>query len=434
MKTIKFWTLGCKVNQYDTQNIREQFLGAGFSEVEGSCPADIYVVNTCTVTQRADSESLYFIRRGRRENASAKIIVTGCLAELDKRKISSIDRKVLIAGNKEKTKILSLFPQLISPLSHKGRGEKAVREEEVRGISYFKGHNRAFLKIQDGCNNFCSYCKVPLVRGVSRSNPPDEVINEAVNLVKNGFKEIVLCGICLGSYGKDLKPRKDLVYILDKLEKISGLERIRLSSIEAGDVRDKLIDKIARSKKICHHLHIPIQSGSSRILEQMNRQDSRQDYIELINKIKRRIPLIAITTDVIAGFPSETESDFRDTISLIKQVIPLKTHIFPYSSREGTVAAKRFVNILEPVLVKERMNYLVKIAAGCSLKYRKQFLNKQMEVLIEDKADEQTDCWQGYTSNYIRVLVKSSDIAQNMFLPVRINKVLKDYSLAQKIF
>lgn len=430
MKTIKFWTLGCKVNQYDTQSIREQFLNAGLSEVEGNCPADIYVVNTCTVTQRADSESLYFIRRGRRENAKAKIIVTGCLAQLDKKKISSVDRKVLIAGNKEKTRILSLLPNI---LKQAARGYTCLPDRQT-GISYFKGHNRAFLKVQDGCPNFCSYCKVPLVRGVSRSKPPDEVINEAVNLVKNGFKEIVLCGICLGSYGKDLKPRGDLVDILERLEKISGLERIRLSSIEAGDIRDKLIDKIAQSKKICHHLHIPVQSGSSRILEQMNRQDSRENYIELINKIKRQIPLIAITTDIIIGFPSETESDFKDTASLIKQIIPLKVHIFPYSAREGTIAAKKFKNRLDPVIMKERMDYLAKIADVCSLNYRKQFLNKQMEVLIEDRAYKQTGYWQGYTVNYMKILVKSICIAKNMLLPVQINKVLKDYSLAQKIF
>lgn len=418
--------------------MREQFLSAGLSEVEGNCPADIYVVNTCTVTQRADSESLYFIRRGRRENAKAKIIVTGCLAQLDKKKISSVDRKVLIAGNKEKTRILSLLPNI---LKQAAKGPICLPDRQA-GISYFKGHNRAFLKVQDGCNNFCSYCKVPLVRGVSRSKPPDEVINEAVNLVKNGFKEIVLCGICLGSYGKDLNQGRqvcpasagDLVYILQKLEKISGLERIRLSSIEAGDIRDKLIDKIAQSKKICHHLHIPVQSGSSRILEQMNRHYSRQDYIDLIAKIKLRIPLIAITTDVLAGFPSETESDFKDTASLIKQIIPLKVHIFPYSAREGTVAAKKFKNRLDPVIMKERMDYLVKIADVCSLNYRKQFLNKQMEVLIEDKVYEQTGYWQGHTSNYMKVLVKSSGIAKNMLLPVQINKVLKDYSLAQKIF
>jgi len=424
METVKFYTLGCKVNQYDTQNIREQFIGARFKELDNNKPADIYIINTCTVTHRADAKSLSLIRRAKGENPKAKIVVTGCLAELDVGKIRKIDGASLILKNKDKKNIL----KYLLPLNLR-TGELA-NPRTINGISYFKAHTRAFLKIQDGCNNSCSYCKVPLVRGRSQSKPLDEVIREAENLVRNDFREIVLCGICLGAYGGDLKPPVSLVEVIDKLENIEGILRIRLSSIEANDVSDRLIDKIAGSQKLCPHLHIPIQSGDDDILRKMHRSYKRDDYINLIKRIKKKIPSIAITTDCLVGFPGENEENFLNTVRLIKETLPLKTHIFPYSRRDGTCAASEFKEEISHIVVKERLTRMREVAEECASRYKRRFLNTDMLVLIEGKSKLRTNLWEGYTDNYIKVLVESGLNLKNKLIRVHLDSINGVYILA----
>jgi threonylcarbamoyladenosine tRNA methylthiotransferase MtaB len=404
MQSVKLYTLGCKVNQYDTQSIREDFLHSGFREINNGSKADIYVVNTCTVTQRADSESLKLVRRAKRENPKARIVVTGCLAELDRDKIKKEAGKSLIVRNKDKNRIVGLL-----------NGNNGLRD---KGITDFSGHTRAFLKIQDGCNNFCAYCKVPLVRGSSRSKPLKNIIQEAGQLVEAGFKEIVLSGICLGSYGRDLKAGTTLIDVIEALEGIEGLARIRLSSIEAGDVSDELIDKMACSAKLCRHLHIPIQSGDNAILKKMNRRYTKGDYLRLIRKLRSRIPQVALTTDVLVGFPGETEEAFRNTLDLVKKVVPLRTHIFPYSRREGT-AADKFEPGLSPEIIKRRVQRLKELAEKCSLEYKKQFLNKEIEVLVESRLPNSADLWEGYSDNYIRVRLDSGLDLGNKLIRVR---------------
>lgn len=430
-RTVKFLTLGCKANQYDTQVIREQFISLGFKELNSNDPADFYVINTCTVTHRSDASSLNFIRRAKKENPKGKLIVTGCLTELDGDRITKIPGVNYIIKNREKERIVSLL-QGLSP-------EGTVPSE---GISYFKAHTRAFLKIQDGCDNFCSYCKVPLVRGHSRSRPLNEIVNEARGLVKNGFKEIVLCGVCLGSYGKDLKKVTvtfgdchlwSLIEVITALENIDGLARIRLSSIEAGDVTDKLIKKIAASSKLCRHLHIPIQSGDDRILKKMKRKYSQADYISLLGKIKKQIPGIAITTDCLVGFPGETEENFRNTINLVRKILPLKVHIFPYSRRGGTLAAEEKTGT-PPLVLKERVWRLKNIADSCALNYKKKFLGKKQEVLIEGRMKLKPDYWQGYTDNYLKVIIKSKANLKGRIIPVRLKKIKDDYFLANLLY
>lgn len=424
MKTVKFYTLGCKVNQYDTQSIREGFLDAGFNEIDNGSGADIYIINTCTVTQRADSESLSLIRKARRQNPKAKIIVTGCLAELDKDKIKEQGGVSLIVRNRDKGRITELLKYKNKPSEING-----YNEINDKGISNFSGHTRAFLKIQDGCNNFCSYCKVPFVRGPSRSKPLKAIIKEARKLAENNFKEIVLSGICLGAYGNDFPDRVNLAEVIGELENIEGLLRIRLSSIEAGDVSGELIKKMAESEKLCPHLHIPIQSGDSGILKKMNRRYTRKDYINLISKIRKGIPGIALTTDVLVGFPGETENNFRNTLNLIKEIQPLKTHIFPYSKREGTVAAD-FKESINPVIIRERIDILRDAARGCALEYKIQFLNKKMQVLVEERARESKSLWEGYADNYIKVVISSRLNLKNRLITVKFKKIVKDSALA----
>jgi threonylcarbamoyladenosine tRNA methylthiotransferase MtaB len=406
--------------------MRERLLAMGYREVPRGEGADTYLINTCTVTRRADSESLALIRRARRQNPSAKIIVTGCLTELDAEKIKETDRKSLILKNSEKEDV-PLVSRLSGQRSFRRRKTTGKKDLCFTGVSYFSGRTRAFLKIQDGCDNFCSYCKVPLVRGRSRSRGLPEIVAEAHNLVKNGFKELVLTGICLGAYGKDLKPTIDLVDVIEALEKIDGL----LSSIEAGDVSERLIHKISKAGKLSPHLHIPLQSGDDRILKMMNRGYTRDYYLGLIKRLKAKRPQIAITTDVLVGFPGEEEENFQNTVKLIKEITPLKVHIFPYSERKGTQAAKE-LGLLneEPLIIKQRSAQLKKISDACSFLYQKRFIGKVMDVLIEDQLKGKPAFWEGHADNYMRVIVRSGKYLKNELISLKINKILKGYLLA----
>lgn len=418
MKTVKFYTLGCKVNQYDLQLIREQFISAGFKELEDGCPADIYLINTCTVTHKADSDSLGFIRRARRENPLAFVVVAGCLAESDKEQFNKTEGVDLIIGDKDKKNILKHLP------SRFGLDKKDIDAAcAVNGISCFYGHTRAFLKIQDGCNNFCSYCKVPYARGRSRSRPLSKIVAEAKRLAGNGFKEIVLCGVCLGAFGRDISPGLNLIDVIEKLEEIDGLLRIRLSSLEPNDVSGGLIKKIRSSSKLCPHLHIPLQSGSDEILKKMNRNYSRGGYLALVEKIRHAVPGIAVTTDILVGFPTETEENFCDTVNLVKEIVPLRTHIFSYSNRPGTFAAKNFKNVTPNAVVKQRAAYLKDVARECSLSFRRRFLNKEVSVLFESRLKEKPRFWQGHSDNYIEVLMDSPDDLKNILLKTRLTAV-----------
>ena len=415
MKTVKFYTLGCKVNQYETQEIREKLKASGFKEINNGLKADIYLINTCTVTSRADTDSLSLVRKAAKENPRAKIIVTGCLTELDAKKIKAIPGNKLIIRNKDKASILKILNE--------------NNETNIIGISTFSGHTRAFLKIQDGCNNFCAYCKVPLVRGRSASRKNPLIIREAEQLVESGFKEIVLTGICLGVYGKDLKPKISLTGLIKELTKIKGLMRIRLSSIEAGDVSRALIQLMASSKKICRHLHIPIQSGDDQILRKMNRSYTHASYLALIKKIKAAIPGIAITTDCLVGFPGESKASFLNTVKLVQKILPLRTHIFPYSPREGTLAFG-FKQELTSQETKQRTDLLRKISIECSRKFQQQFIGKKMDLLVESRDKAMPAYWQGHTDNYLKVLVKSGLDLHNQIIPIK----LTDLSIDNQFF
>jgi threonylcarbamoyladenosine tRNA methylthiotransferase MtaB len=416
-KTIKFITLGCKVNQYDTQLMRESLLAAGFKETQAKdASADVYVVNTCTVTHKADRDSLYSIHRSLRRNPKARLVVTGCLAELDKQLLKQQPGSALIVSNRDKAKVVSLMRKRFPGLFRRGPARSGGLN---KGITFFQGHTRAFLKVQDGCNNRCSYCKVPLVRGVSRSQPVSLVRKQAEALARNGFKEVVLTGICLGSYGKDLARKADLVDLINAIEDIPGLARIRLSSIEAGDVSARLIRKIASSGKLCNHLHIPIQSGDARILKKMNRRYSPEDYLKLIRRIKASIPDIAITTDVLVGFPGEKEENFQNTLDLIKDILPLRLHVFAYSPREHTRACD-MPQAAAAEVVKERCLRLKAAGQKCGQAYQRHFLSRRMDVLVEDRPAEGNSLWEGHTSNYIKVLFKSPLDLKNRLIPVKL--------------
>jgi len=404
MKLVKFFTLGCKANQYDTQSILERFLSKGFREAGKSQNPDYFLINTCTVTSGADRKSRNIIRRCIQSNPRAKVIVTGCMAEKDWDLLADIKGVSLVVKKK-------FFPE---------------------GISGFSRHTRAFLKIQDGCDNFCAYCKVALVRGKKRSKSFQQALKEAKKLAACGFKEIVLTGICLGEYGKDLSPRKDLVGLVGSLSEIEGLSRVRLSSIEAGDVSVKLIKLLAAGRKFCRHLHIPIQSGDNNILKRMNRKYTREKYEDLISGIKRNIPGVSITTDCLVGFPGETDENFDNTVSLVKKIMPLKAHIFPYSVRPGTKAAS-FGGLVDAKTVNARCAELEKVSKECRDKFMRQFIGEELTVLIEGVAKNQVCCLEGLTDNYLNIRLPFKPGLINKIVRVKLKLIAGDSFLGEYI-
>jgi threonylcarbamoyladenosine tRNA methylthiotransferase MtaB len=421
MKTIKFFTLGCKVNQYETQCIREQFLRKGFCEVDSNNPTDIYVINTCTVTHTADHKSRHLIRQAVRENPEGCVIVTGCFAQTNRDDIAKIAGVNFIIGNEDKSRLIELVMR-----------EESREQKSQFGISDFSTHSRAFVKIQDGCSNSCSYCKVPFVRGRSKSRDILEIKDEALRLKDNGFKEIVLCGICLGSYGKDFIFPMELGDVIEEIERIDGIKRIRLSSLEARDVNQHLVERLKDSAKLCPHLHIPFQSGDDQILKAMNRNYCVDDYRRIIVNIRKAVPHINITTDIMVGFPGESEEHFQNTIKFLKDIAPSRIHIFPFSPREGT-SAYNLGNRCLASLITERKKVLEELAVELSFSYRKQFLNKEVEVLFEKNRDGDTGYLKGYSDTYIKVLshFQDKEYLINQISFVKINRVERYYTFGQ---
>jgi len=392
LKTFKIHTLGCKVNQYDSQAIRGQLIHLGLQELTNGKKADCYIINTCTVTSSADRQSRNLIRSLRRQNPSACIIVTGCYAHLNTDAIEATGCADFIINNENK---FSLGKILSLPRA------QAQHEHEV-SVKEFSAHARAFVKVQDGCDNFCSYCKVPYVRGRSRSRALDAVKRETAVLASNGHKEVVLTGICLGDYGKDLAPRIDLVDLIESIEGIKGLERIRLSSIEAKDVSDRLIEKMSSSKKLCEHLHIPFQSGDDTILKAMNRRNSSASYLKLLKALRRAVPHIGISTDIMIGFPGEGENEFKNTLAFLKDAQPMRVHIFSFAPRDHTALFQKNTTIT-PIVVKKRYEFMKALSDGLSLDFMSRFIGHSLEVLFEEKLN---GFWRGYSRNYLPVAVR----------------------------
>jgi threonylcarbamoyladenosine tRNA methylthiotransferase MtaB len=425
-KKFYIHTLGCKVNQYESQAMREILSAAGFSECSRKEPADIYVINTCTVTHHADRESRYWIGYFHRANPKAKIVATGCYVEKDSDEITSLPGVSHIIKNKDKSRIAEILDE-----QRTTNNEQRNRLDQL-SISSFKGHNKAFVKIQDGCENSCSYCKVPLVRGYLKSRPVDSIISEVETLAANGFREIILTGICLGAWGVDLFPAQNareaeldaanLVDALKAIDKVKDNFRIRLSSIEPKYVTDELIEYIAGNKRICRHLHIPLQSGDDEILKRMNRPYSTKDYAKLLDKVRAKIKDVAVTTDVMAGFPGETDRHFSNTVNFLKTILPARTHIFSYSKRKGTAAYGMGGGIKNDVMRKRHCK-LDTLAVTASYLYRKRFLNRALDVLVEERRDQLSGRLMGYSDNYIKVCFDGSDDLAGKIIPVRIENV-----------
>lgn len=391
--TFKILTLGCKVNTYESNVMKDALVNIGYQETNDN--ADIYIINTCTVTNTADNKSMKLIRRTVKENKDAIIVVTGCMAQNRKENIDGVD---IIIGNVGKSNIAAYIDDFIKTK------DKKLDIYDMMDVTFEPmilnnfNKTRAFVKIQDGCNNFCSYCVIPYVRGNVRSKSKDDVINEITSIVNNGHKEVVLTGIHTGNYGVEFD-NYDFACLLNDIIKIKGLERLRISSIEATELNDRVLEVIKNSKVLVDHMHIPIQSGSNSVLKRMNRKYNKEYFINKIESIRNIRPDISITTDVIVGFPGETDLEFNETIDTIKKINFSKLHVFPYSKRNGTKAAL-MDNHIDDVTKKRRAKTLIELSTKLENNYMNKFINKKVIFIPEVYKDGYII---GHTGNYLQI-------------------------------
>ncbi len=420
-KVFSHFSLGCKVNQAEMDSLHRLLLQNGWQTASPSEKADLCIINTCTVTSMADRKSRQKIRRVINDNPDAFIIVTGCYAENSKEEVEQIEGVSLVLGNEEKC----FLPEILK--------EKSIIEHTVfdSGYSDFihEGRTRVFVKVQEGCENFCSYCIIPYVRGKIKSVPPGEVIERVKNLSLNGYKEIVLTGINLGTYGHDTGSI-NLTELLDLICSTTDIKRLRLSSVEP-DINGKFLDLFLKYKNLCPHLHIPLQHGHNKILHAMNRHYTVEQYRELINMARTKIPDLAVTTDVMTGFPGEEDEYFYATRDLIEELQFARLHVFCYSPREGT-AAFAFPGQIDEKIKHERSKILIKTGEAMVEKFYKKFIGRTMDVLFEHKPDKKTGLLKGLTGNYLSVLAPGEKIFSGQIMNVKI-KGMEDKFLSGEI-
>ncbi|WP_424766714.1 tRNA (N(6)-L-threonylcarbamoyladenosine(37)-C(2))-methylthiotransferase MtaB [Paenibacillus sp. sgz302251] len=411
MPSVAFYTLGCKVNFYDTEAIWQLFKNEGYEQVDFESTADVYLINTCTVTNTGDKKSRQIIRRAVRRNPDAVIAVTGCYAQTSPAEIMAIEGVDLVIGTQDRDKIMTFVDQIQEDRKpvNAVRNIMKTRDFEELDVPDFSERTRAFLKIQEGCNNFCTFCIIPWSRGLSRSRAPQSVLEQAKQLVASGYKEIVLTGIHTGGYGDDME-NYNLTSLLWDLDKVEGLERIRISSIEASQIDDAMIDVLNRSSKMCRHLHIPLQAGENSVLKRMRRKYTTEEFAAKIKRLHEAMPGVAITTDVIVGFPGETEEMFESGYRFMEELQFAEMHVFPYSKRTGTPAARMEEQVDEEVK-NERVHKLIDLSEKMQLQYAKQYIGQVLDVIPERdyKGAPGTGLVMGYTDNYIQVVFNGSE-------------------------
>ena len=416
MKRVAITTLGCKTNQFESAAMTEQLAGAGYTIVPFSEPADIYVVNSCTVTARTDAETRRLIRRARRLNPQARIIATGCYAQVAPGDLERMPEVDSVLGNREKQDIARLVVT----------GE--TRVSDIAGeliadplhLSSFSEHTRAFLQAQNGCDSFCAYCIVPYARGRSRSVALDDVLAGVANLAANGYQEVVLTGIHLGAYGLDLTPRRSLTELVRRIDADRLVPRLRIGSVEPNELGDDLIGLMARSEIICPHLHLPLQSGSDTVLTRMGRRYTAAQFRELVGKITAEMPDAFIGADVIAGFPGETDEEFRETLDLVRELPFSDLHVFPYSRRSGTRAATMPAQVASHI-IKERAERLREVAGEKRSLFLERFVGRELSVLVQGYNDRKRIC-RGLARNYLTVAFPGSAGMENREVTVRVEK------------
>ncbi|WP_404346960.1 tRNA (N(6)-L-threonylcarbamoyladenosine(37)-C(2))-methylthiotransferase MtaB [Sutcliffiella horikoshii] len=434
MPTVAFHTLGCKVNHYETEAIWQLFKANNYERTEFEGTADVYVINTCTVTNTGDKKSRQVIRRAIRKNPDAVICVTGCYAQTSPAEIMAIPGVDVVVGTQDRVKMLDYieqFKQERQPINGVGNIMKARVYEEL-DVPAFTDRTRASLKIQEGCNNFCTFCIIPWARGLMRSRDPQEVVTQAQQLVDAGYKEIVLTGIHTGGYGEDMKDYNFAMLLRELDEKVEGLKRIRISSIEASQITDEVIEVLNNSDKIVRHLHIPIQSASNTVLKRMRRKYTMEFFAERLDRLKEALPGLAITSDVIVGFPGESEEEFMETYNFIKEHKFSELHVFPYSKRTGTPAA-RMTDQVDEEVKNERVHRLIALSDQLAKEYASTFEDEVLEVIPEEIYKEAPDqgLYVGYTDNYLKVVFPATEEMVGKLVKVKIAKAGYPYNEGQ---
>ncbi|WP_088008022.1 tRNA (N(6)-L-threonylcarbamoyladenosine(37)-C(2))-methylthiotransferase MtaB [Indiicoccus explosivorum] len=434
MPTVAFHTLGCKVNHYETEAIWQLFKEEGYERSDFDHRSDVYVINTCTVTNTGDKKSRQVIRRAIRKNPDAVICVTGCYAQTSPAEIMAIPGVDIVVGTQDRRKMLGYIEQYKAerqPINGVGNIMKNRVYEEL-DVPAFTDRTRASLKIQEGCNNFCTFCIIPWARGLMRSRDPKEVVRQAQQLVDAGYLEIVLTGIHTGGYGEDLKDYNLAQLLRDIESQVKGLKRLRISSIEASQLTDEVIDVLRDSNIVVRHLHIPIQSGSDTVLKRMRRKYTMDFFADRLNRLREALPDLAITSDVIVGFPGETEEEFMDTYNFIRDHRFSELHVFPFSKRTGTPAARMEDQVDEEVK-NERVHRLIELNDQLAKEYASRFEDEVLEIIPEEtfKGDSESGRLEGYTDNYLKVVVPGDESLIGRLVRVKITKAGYPYSEGQ---
>lgn len=398
----------------------EKFINKGYEIVPFEEKSDIYIINTCTVTSISDKKSRQIIRRAKQLNKAALVVVTGCYAEVAKEELNKIEEIDLVLGNNEKTSIVKLIEEYVKNKDNKCIVSDVNKQKEYLdfGVTSYTEKTRAIVKVQDGCNNFCTYCLIPYARGRIRSRLPESVIEEVKQIVKQGIKEVVITGIHIASYGKDFNDNYTLIDLLENLNKIDGLKRIRLGSLEPNIITEEFIKRLKKVEKICNHFHLSLQSGCNETLKRMNRKYCIEEFTKATELLRNTFPDVALTTDIIVGFPGETEEEFNTTYEFLKKIKFAKMHVFKYSQREGTVAAK-MENQINPKIKDKRSHILIELSNKNENEFMKNMIGKEAEVLFEEKEDK---FYKGHTTNYMVVKANGKDL-ENKIINVKIRKL-----------
>ncbi len=423
---VYFYTLGCKVNQYETQEMSELLEKNGYTIIYNATEANVAVVNSCTVTAESVRKTRQIIRKLKKQNPDNIIILTGCASQAEPHIIKDLPEVDIFMGNRSNTKIVDALNEFLTSQEKLSKRIEHLTGDEFcgTGISRFDGHTRAFLKIQDGCDRFCSYCLIPTARGRSRSKTLEDIDKELKSLSENGYSEIVFVGINLSDYGKNTP--YSLPDALHLAEKYDGIKRIRLGSLEPDHITDEMIEKLKTITKLCPQFHISVQSGCDSVLKAMNRHYTAEEYEHLANKLRETFPDATITTDVLVGFPTETEKDFKETIDFVTRVGFEKAHVFPYSVREGTRAAKMVQ--LTKAVKEDRASRLSAVTDKIREEFLKKQIGKTVEVLFET---EKEGFCEGYTRNYTPVRVNSAKLCKGEFLTIQIIDAENDYCIGK---
>lgn len=440
-KVVRFVTLGCKVNQYETNAMAQKFLEKGYQIIEEITPEnedikpDICIINTCTVTNMSDRKSRQMLRRMKEKNPSTIVVAVGCYAQVAKKELAKIPEIDLVLGNNEKVEIVKHVEEYINNHINNVELDDVMYSKEFSdfGDVTYTEKTRAVIKIQDGCDRFCSYCIIPYARGRVRSRKPESIISEITQIASKGIKEVVITGIHIASYGKDFAMSKDnkltnyrLIDLLEEINEIQGIQRIRLGSIEPLLITVEFVERLKKLEKICHHFHLSLQSGCDETLKRMNRRYTTEQFKEIVRLLRNAYSDVNLTTDIIVGFPGETDEEFNKTYQFLKEIKFYKMHIFKYSPRKGTKAAV-MPNQINGYIKEERSKKLIELSDRNEIEYNKSYIGKNVEVLFEEEKD---GMYKGHTQNYIMVYCQSKEKLDNKIIDVVCEKAEKEHIIA----